>query len=61
MTMRVGFVLDSEEKIMHFVDGLRLSIKRKINVESIWLLEEAYYLAFKIEEGKLKRNIESKK
>ena len=54
MAMRVGFVPDSEEKVMEFVDGLKLSIKRKINVEKMWSLEEVYHLALRIEEGQLK-------
>ena len=33
--MRASFVQDSEENIMQFVDGLKLSIKRKINVEKM--------------------------
>lgn len=44
--MREGFVQDSEENIIQFVDGLKLSINRRINVEKMWSLEEFYYLAF---------------
>lgn len=51
MAMRVDFVTDSEEKIMQFVDGLRLSIQRKINVEKICSLHKAYHLYLRIEEG----------
>ena len=38
-TMRVGFVQDSEEKIMLFVEGLKLSIKRNICVDNMQSLE----------------------
>lgn len=41
---------------MQFVDGLKLSIKGKISVEKMGPLEEAYYLALRIEVWKLKRN-----
>ena len=59
MAMRVGFVPDNEENIMQFVDRLKLSIKRKINVENMWSLNKAYHLALRIE-GQLKRNIHTK-
>ena len=55
MAMRVGFVPNSEENIMQFVDGLRISIKKKINVEKMQSLEKDYHLDLRIEEGKLKR------
>ena len=55
MTMRDGFVQDNVEKIMQFVVGLRLSIKRKISVDNIHSLEDSYHIFLKIEEGKLKR------
>ena len=45
MAMRVCFVLDSEENIMQFFDGLKLSIKMKTNVLNMWSLEKAYHLA----------------
>ena len=58
MAMRVGFVQDSEEKIMLFVDGLKLAIKRKISVDNMRSLKYAYHLELRIEEGKLKRKHE---
>ena len=60
MAMRVGFVLDSEEKLIQFVDRLRLSIKKKINVEKVLSIEEAYHLALRIKEKKLKRKYGSR-
>ena len=60
MAMRASFVLDSEETIMQFSNELNLSIKRKINGENMWSLEEAYHLSLRIEEGKFKREHGSK-
>lgn len=61
MAMRASFVSDSEENIMQFVDVLRLSIKRKINVEKMRSLWGYYHLALRINEGKLKRKHGSRK
>lgn len=60
MIMRASFVLDSDENIMQFVDGLRLSIRRRINLNKMRSLKEAYYLSLRAEEGQLKRYIERK-
>ena len=60
MAMRASFVPNSEEEIIQFVDGLRLSITRKIYVEKMWSLEEACHLALRIEKWKLKKTHGSK-
>jgi len=48
MIMRTGLVQDREENNMYFVEGLKFSLKRKANVEKMWLVEEAYQLALRI-------------
>jgi hypothetical protein len=49
------------EKIMQFVDRLKMSIKQNISqLENMQLLENVYHLALKFEKFQMKRKHENK-
>ena len=50
VNLRVGYVEDTPEKTMRFVNGLRMEILDEISILSPKTIEEAYQSALKAEE-----------
>ena len=54
MSIRVGKIQDTDEKVARYINGLRMEIQDEISLMSPKIVEEAYQVVFKAQ-GKLTR------
>jgi len=55
VSIRVGKIKDTDEKVANYVNGLRAEIHDEISVLSLKIVEEAYHMVFKAEEKLMRK------
>ena len=54
--IRTGHAKANKEKVVHYINGLRMSIQEELSLVQIMSIEEAYQFSLKVEE-KIKQEV----